>query len=241
MSTTLETRGRDQLIAKHTDLVRIIALQVKRTLIKNIELEDLMSYGQLGLIEAAERFDPGRGIKFKTYAYYRVKGAVYDGLRSMGWFGRTDYHRFQYQTHACFDYPAEPSLIVNSSGDKFENVHSLAVTVEGLVVTFITTLNSQRVAELEDDQQMSAEGLLEAHQTRQWIDHAIAQLPDQEQVLVRLYYYQEMSLEEVGKRLGLSKSWTSRLHARAIKKLGRMLRSPTGPELRKQNKQLALS
>src|SRR5262245_18600760 len=84
-----------RLIEQHLSLVQAIARKVKRTLGGAIDLEDLVGYGSKGLVEAAERFDPGHGVVFTTFAYYRIRGAMYDGLRTMGWYSRADYARYR--------------------------------------------------------------------------------------------------------------------------------------------------
>src|SRR5918992_3700513 len=79
---------RDALIEQHRSYARALAIKVMRTLPSSIELADLVAYGEVGLVEAAERFDPRRGVSFSTFAHYRIKGAIYDGLREMGYFTR---------------------------------------------------------------------------------------------------------------------------------------------------------
>src|SRR4051812_12347115 len=86
---------RDRLIEQHLSLVQAIAGKLKRTLGRAIEFEDLVGYGSKGLVEAAERFDARQGTSFTTFAYYRVRGAMLDGLRTMGWYSRSDYARYR--------------------------------------------------------------------------------------------------------------------------------------------------
>src|SRR6187399_2930876 len=84
-----------ELVDKHLSLVQGIARKVKRSVGASIELDDLIGYGSKGLVEAAERFDGRAGVAFTTFAYYRIRGAMYDGLRSMGWYSRADYARYR--------------------------------------------------------------------------------------------------------------------------------------------------
>src|SRR5215813_3283352 len=88
------------LVEQHLPLVQAVARKVKRTLNAAVELEDLIGYGSKGLVEAAERFDPRHGVAFSTFAYYRIRGAMYDGLRSMGWYSRADYARYRAEERA---------------------------------------------------------------------------------------------------------------------------------------------
>ena len=95
----------NQLVEKHLSLVQAIARKVKKTLNASIDVDDLVGYGSKGLVEAAERFDPRHGVAFSTFAYYRIRGAMYDGLRSMGWYSRADYARYRAE-ELLLDLPA---------------------------------------------------------------------------------------------------------------------------------------
>src|SRR5437762_13207886 len=86
---------RDRLVEQHLSLVQAIAAKLKRTLGRSIDFDDLVGYGTKGLLEAAQRFDPTQGATFTTFAYYRVRGAMLDGLRTMGWYSRADYARYR--------------------------------------------------------------------------------------------------------------------------------------------------
>src|SRR3954454_21742355 len=91
---------RDRLIEQHLSLVHAIAGKLKRTLGRSIDFEDLVGYGSKGLVEAAERFDARQGASFATFAYYRIRGAMLDGLRTMGWYSRADYARYRAEERA---------------------------------------------------------------------------------------------------------------------------------------------
>src|SRR3954466_3007420 len=91
---------KDDLVRKHLALVEAIARKVKRTLGGAMEVDDLVGYGRKGLVEAAERFDGRAGVAFTTFAYYRVRGAMYDGIRAMGWYSRADYARYRAEERA---------------------------------------------------------------------------------------------------------------------------------------------
>lgn len=219
--------SRKELTDQYHAYVRSIAGKIKKTLSKDIEFDDLVSYGMLGLFEAADRFDAKFGANFMTFAYYRVRGAIYDGLRGMGWVSRTEYqrYRFEMQANAYLNsvndqQVAAPPVKKNSE----EEVNELADVVSGLVTIYVTALDAMEGFQIKDDRGPSVDESLEILQARKLVAEAVGKLPEQEKTLLQLYYYQEMSLEDVGKRLGLSKSWTSRLHARAIEKLSRLLR-----------------
>lgn len=220
--------SRRELAEKYTPYVRSIAGKIKKTLSKDIEFDDLVSYGMLGLMEAADRFDPKHGANFMTFAYYRVRGAIYDGLRGMGWVSRTEYQRYRFEQHANAylqnvneQNAATPVGIKKNEDDE---VGELANVVEGLVTIYVTALDAMEGFQVKDDRGPSIEESVELNQARELVAAALEKLGGQERQLLELYYYKEMSLEEVGKQLGLSKSWTSRLHTRAVQKLGRLLK-----------------
>src|ERR1044071_102934 len=91
---------RDQLIQQHLSLVQSVARKLKKQITARVEFDDLVGYGSKGLIEAAERFDPRHGVAFTTFAYYRIRGAMLDGLRTMGWYSRADYARYRAEERA---------------------------------------------------------------------------------------------------------------------------------------------
>src|SRR5215831_4631872 len=90
----------NRLVEQHLSLVQAIARKVKKTLNASIEIDDLVGYGSKGLVEAAERFDARHGVAFTTFAYYRIRGSMYDGLRAMGWYSRADYARYRAEERA---------------------------------------------------------------------------------------------------------------------------------------------
>lgn len=218
---------RKELTEQYQPYVRSIAGKIKKTLSKDIEFEDLVQYGMLGLFEAADRYDSKFGANFMTFAYYRIRGAIYDGLRGMGWVSRTEYQRYRFEMQAnaylssMNDQTVATQPIKRSTEDE---VGELADVVSGLVTIYVTALDAMEGFQIKDERGPSIEESLETLQARKLVAEAVAKLPEQEKTLLQLYYYQEMSLEDVGKKLGLSKSWTSRLHTRAIEKLSRLLR-----------------
>lgn len=223
---------REQLASQYMPYVRSIAGNVWKTLSKDIEFDDLVSYGMMGLFEAADRFDAKFGANFMTFSYYRIRGAIYDGLRSMGWVSRTEYQRYRYEQRAnayltnVHDRDMAPVGDAPKSEKKSddEEVNELADMVSGLVTIYVTALDAMEGFQIKDDRGPAVDEVLELFQSKELVSTAVQKLPEQEKKLIELYYYSELSLEEVGKNLSLSKSWTSRLHTRAIDKLGRILR-----------------
>lgn len=221
------------LAEQYQPYVRSIAGKVKKSVAKEIEFDDLVEYGMIGLLEAADRYNPEHGANFMTFAYYRIRGAIYDGLRGMGWMSRSEYAKARFEERAN-EYLSEVSD-AHERGDEapsnpFEHaVQDLASAVQGLAAVYITTLDGSENLQIKDTNTPLAEESLGLEQARGLVRKTIDKLSDQERQLLEMYYYKEMSLQEVGEQLGLSKSWTSRLHARVIDKLHRLLEDSLGP------------
>jgi RNA polymerase sigma factor for flagellar operon FliA len=217
-----------ELAEQYMPYVRSIAGNVWKTLSKDIEFDDLVSYGMIGLFEAADRFDAKFGANFMTFAYYRIRGAIYDGLRGMGWVSRTEYQRSRFESRAnayLGNVNDRGSVSVGAAKKSDDDeVEELADVVGSLVTIYVTALDAMEGFQIKDEKTPAIDESLELLQSRELVKEAVSKLPEQERKLLQLYYYHEQSLEEVGKELGLSKSWTSRLHARAIEKLSRLLK-----------------
>lgn len=230
----LDLKDRNAVITQYTPYVRSIAGKVKKTLAKEIEFEDLVEYGMIGLLEAAERYDSAMGANFMTFAYYRIRGAIYDGLRGMGWMSRSEYARvrFEEKSNAYLAQAAEEKAADPAAAPKTdeEKVQELANAVQSLAAIYITNLDGIEGLQVKDDNAVQADETLGNEQARIAVTKAVGKLSEQERQLLDMYYYREMSLQEVGEKLGLSKSWTSRLHARVIEKLHRLLRDELGQE-----------
>jgi len=218
---------------QYMPFVRSIAAKAKKSLAQGIEFDDLVEYGIIGLLEASERFDPERGANFMTFAYYRIRGAIYDGLRGMGWMSRSEYARARFEERAN-EYLAEAALAEESGAEApanpFENaVADLASAVQGLAAVYLTSLDSAESAEPADTETPLPDEQLGLQEARQLVRKAIEGLGDQERQLMTLYYYENKDLAQVGEVLGLSKSWTCRLHARTVDKLQRILQAELAP------------
>jgi len=209
---------RDTLIAEHMYLVEMVADKLKRQYTLLMSIEDLRAYGTQGLLEAAKRFDPTRGASFSTFAYYRVRGAIIDGMRISGWYSRGDYARYRAEERAneylsnLAERDAEGQPVVLTS--KSQVLEDIAKTLDGLVTIHVATLDS--VGDMPDLEGESAEDRLEKKEASSAVRAALATLPEKERQLMELYYYGGKNLTEAGAVLGLSKSWVCRLHARAV-------------------------
>ena len=225
-------KERQRLVDENLSFVRAVAAKLKEAL-PQVEFEDLVGFGMTGLLEAAERFDPRHGVAFTTFAYYRVRGAMFDGLRRMGWLlGRNDWKTRADERATAFlgntvERDAGAARLGAPTPSLEDEVRSISETLAGLAAIFLATLDAspEAAAAVEPHRQ------LETRERARAIREAIARLPEKERQLLQLYYYEDKSLEEAGEALGLSKSWSSRLHARAIALLKEALkRSPAAPE-----------
>jgi len=213
-------------------LVESLARQVARAVGSHAELEDLVSYGREGLLDAARRFDPERGVPFRAYASYRVRGAIIDGLRSSGGLPRRAFERLfamrgaDRVSEGALDDTltppppgARPSDAERALGDHLAAM-ATAVAV-GLLYASAHGEEGERtaVANTQDPESAVAEAEL-----RVLVRDAIAELPHEEQELVRRHYLQGERFDLVAQELGLSKSWASRLHTRAVGRLSKRLR-----------------
>jgi RNA polymerase sigma factor for flagellar operon FliA len=206
-------------------LVQSIAAKLRRQLGKTMEPGDLVGYGTQGLIEAAKNFDPKQGTAFSTFAYYRIRGAIFDGMRTMGWYSRGDYARFRAEERAN-EYMAaaadreaalKSAKPARPAQDKSGVLEDIAEILSGVATVHITSIEAAQ--ELPDDRfKAPDESALEA-EGRDRVRTALAKLPAKERRLMELYYFADMNLEAAGKKLGLSKSWACRLHTRAVNQM----------------------
>jgi RNA polymerase sigma factor for flagellar operon FliA len=222
MRTTAKDRQR--LVDAHVPFVRSIAARIKEQLPREIEFDDLVAYGMQGLLEAAERFDGGHGTSFTTFAYYRVRGAMFDGLRGMGWLPRAEYARLRFEERAAA-YLANLSDREAGAAATAETVEvprledevrAIADALGGVAAIFVTTMDARREEAEQQAVTPAPQQQVEKSERNQNIRRALDSLPEKERRLLELYYYEDRSLEQAGQALGLSKSWSSRLHARAI-------------------------
>lgn len=218
--------AKKELVEQYTPFVRSIAAKIKKGLAKNIEFDDLLAYGMTGLLEAAERYDPRMGANFMTFSYYRVRGAIYDGLRGMGWVNRTEYQKIRFEERATqyLENMASREVVAGEGGKSAEdNLEELANQVSQLVTIYVTSLEAMEDFQVEDKERQPVDERFADVEMKAHVREAIARLPAADREIVMLYYFKELSLQEVGNQLGLSKSWTSRRHAQAIDHLTRVL------------------
>jgi RNA polymerase sigma factor for flagellar operon FliA len=210
----LDQAQRDQLIENNLGLVRRIAVRIQETIEPPLELDELEAYGTEGLVEAAGRWDPTRGASFVTFAYYRIRGAIFDGLRRHGWVGRRAHARSAAAANAYLANLAGRPPVPGRSTD--QRIQDLARTLGNLATIMITSYCAPGEEEPLDLNSPNAFEALATKQARQDVLRALGRLPERERRLIEMHYYQDLPLAQAGEQLGMSRSWASRLHARAI-------------------------
>ncbi len=211
----------DDLITSHLGLVDALARKILRGLPDFVDVEDLVAFGRIGLIESSRRFDPARGVLFKTFAYYRIRGAIFDGIRKMAWFTA------QPSAEVTFDAAAGEVLQEGAErepGEMGSNLEGMIGEAREMVGNLVTarllSLDASPIEVAED--KPSALDQVEVSEIGQMLRSCIGKLEERERAVLEDYYFNHQTLEEAGARWGLSKSWTCRLHARALKKLGKL-------------------
>ncbi len=206
-----------EILEKYGSYVRSLAAQVRKQFNSQYEMDELVAWGQIGLLEAAERFDTKVGVNFLTFAHYRIKGAIYDGLRKMG----------VLKGNAAAGERSNAYLSnlasTNSPGGRLEDdVNTISNAVTGLAMVFATSFEGTEGLQVSDEQ-LPADERLQMEQLKRRVRAAIERLPEKERKLLQGYYFQNKTLEEAGAEIGQSKSWASRLHARAVETLKKLL------------------
>jgi len=231
---TADSGLRDQLILHYSPLVKYVAGRVGVGLPSNIDQADLVSYGIFGLIDAIEKFDLERAIKFETYAISRIRGAIIDELRSIDWIPRSirtkarDVERAystleaklqrspsEQEVAAELDVPIE-SLRKIFSQVSFVNVVALDELLHVGGERGDKTTLGDSLADPKADDPVS---LFEGEETRYILADSVAALPDREKIVVTLYYYEGLTLNEIGQVLGVTESRACQLHTKAVLQL----------------------
>jgi len=226
--------ARERLVVAYSPLVKFVAGRLGAGLPAHVDDADLISYGLMGLIGAIDRFEPERGIKFETFAMTRIRGAIIDELRSLDWVPRSVRSRAREiegvqskLEHQLQRAPSEAELaaklglseeelqtslleIANSSVYALDELWTISDS-SGDAVSLLDTISDPRA----DDPQES----LASTEIKDRLTEAVASLPEREQLVVALYYYENLTLREIGEVLGVTESRVSQLHTKAVMRL----------------------
>ena len=225
---------RDRLILMYAPIVKYVAGRLGSGLPAHVDEGDLVSYGLLGLISAIERYDPDRDVKFETYAIARIKGSILDELRALDWVPRSVRSRARQIERAMAELEAK---LGHAPSDE-ELAKKVGISVEELEDS-LTDISRSSIAALdelwtisgsggdqvtlidtiEDTQGPEPQSAFAQTELREMVADAITSLPEREKLVITLYYYEDLTLREIGEVLGVTESRVSQLHTKAILRL----------------------
>jgi RNA polymerase sigma factor for flagellar operon FliA len=225
---------RDRLILMYAPIVKYVAGRLGSGLPAHVDEGDLVSYGLLGLISAIERYDPDRDVKFETYAIARIKGSILDELRALDWVPRSVRSRARQIERAMAELEAK---LGHAPSDE-ELAKKVGISVEELEDS-LTDISRSSIAALdelwtisgsggdqvalidtiEDTQGPEPQSAFAQTELREMVADSITSLPEREKLVITLYYYEDLTLREIGEVLGVTESRVSQLHTKAILRL----------------------
>jgi RNA polymerase sigma factor for flagellar operon FliA len=221
---------RDQMLLEHLPTVRYLARRIHERLPHHVELDDLISAGVVGLIDAFSKFDHTKQVQFKSYAQFRIRGAILDSLRTLDWSprelrrkGRAVEEAIRSVTHKLGRVPSEPE-IAREMNLGLNEYQQLLGELKGLE---IGSLHMERIEDSGDEELAYIPGApdedplfrcMQGEMKQRLID-AIEELPEKERMVLTLYYYEELTMKEIGLTLGVVESRVSQIHSSAVVRL----------------------
>ena len=228
-----DSDARDELILNFSPLVKYVAGRLASSLPQMVDTADLISYGIFGLIDAIEKFDLERGIKFETYAIARIKGAIIDELRAMDWVPRSVRSRAREIEQAYVALENElrrvpdDQEVANRMGISLKEFHGIltklsytsVVSFEELWVGGDRDDPQSAIGSIRDEAAEDPVALFESVEVKDILADAIERLPEREKTVIALYYYEGLTLKEIGQVLGVTESRVSQLHTKSVLRL----------------------
>lgn len=227
---------REDMILKYAPLIKFIANRIAMRLPSHIDVDDMINTGVLGLMDAIEKFDPERGVKFETYAEFRIKGAMLDELRAMDWVPRSVRKIVTWlgNTHAELEKklgrPANDEELAEAMNIEVDKLHEFINRAGGISLLSLEMagkLNDSKrslIDFLADGEDKTPLEILKLDELRDIVANHIGILPEKEKMVISLYYYDELTMKEIGKVLDLTESRVSQIHTKAIMRLKGRLR-----------------
>ncbi len=224
---------RDVFVKQYAPLVKYVAGKVAMGMPHNVEFDDLVGFGVFGLFDAIKKFDPEKHVKFKTYAVTRIRGAILDELRSIDWIPRSVRQKTReiedtiHTLESSLGRAANDREIAKELRMSLKDFHKTMMKISG---TSILSLNdvwysgddNDRVSivdSLESPSSLNPDMIIEKEEIKRVIVEAINELPEKEKKVLVLYYYEDLTLKEIGKVLEVTESRISQLHTKAILRL----------------------
>ena len=243
---TKDEKLRERLILHYSPLVKYVAGRVGVGLPSNIEQADLVSYGIFGLMDAIEKFDLERAIKFETYAISRIRGAIIDELRAIDWIPRSVRYKAREVEKAYAQLESElhrtptEQEVASHMGIALGDLHQIFSQVSFVNVVALDELLSvggdkgdklSLVDTLEDHRAEDPVQAFESEETKYLLARAINTLPEREKIVVTLYYYEGLTLAEIGQVLGVTESRICQMHTKAVLQMRSKLTEPQDDDL----------
>jgi RNA polymerase sigma factor for flagellar operon FliA len=236
---SLTQEKREELILKYSPLIKYVAGRLSMRLPPNISTDDLISSGVIGLMDAIEKFDPSKKIRFKTYAEFRIRGAILDELRSLDWVPRSIRKKTTEleKTYQCLEKelnrPAEDKEVAKALGLSTEKFYKLLDKTKSITFLDIETIRRRMPDNNEndlfdliaDDSEINPFVLFNKTEIKEVLIKAIIALPEKEKIVISLYYYEDLTMREIGEIMGYTESRISQMHTKAILRLRARLAS----------------
>jgi RNA polymerase sigma factor for flagellar operon FliA len=232
-NTEIPPSLKEQIVLEHTPLIRYVVNRIAVRLPSHIDLEDLHNTGVIGLMDAIEKYDPEKNCKFKTYAEFRIKGAILDQLRSLDWVPRSvrqkgrRLERAYGEVEQRLGRSASEEEVADSLGMQIDKFHELLNQVRGISLVNLEELGAGSDGErsggfgdiVEDVHAENPFASLKLQQMRRIVAETIGTLPEKERLVVSLYYYEDLNMKEIGTILGITESRVCQIHTKAVLRL----------------------
>ena len=236
---TRSTKIRDQFIKQYMPLVKYVAGKVSTGMPESVEFDDLVGYGQFGLLDAISRYDPDKNVKFKTYAVTRIRGAIFDELRELDWVPRSVRQKSREiedtitELEAKLGRTASDAEIAKAMGMTESEYESVVMKVSGTNILSLNDVwysnddsdNMSIGDNIEAPNSMNPDVIVERKEIKRVIIQAINELPQNEKMVIILYYHEDLTFKEIGQVLNVSESRISQLHSKANLRLRAKLTS----------------
>lgn len=241
----ITTENREEVIKQYSPMIKYVANRIAMRLPPHIEVDDLISVGVLGLIDAITKYDPTRGAKFKTYAEFRVRGAILDELRSMDWVPRSVRQKASnvdsvvQKLQSKLGRPPEDEEVAGEMGisldqffDTLNETKSMPVlSLEGLGIAKETGEQQSLLDCLAGKGDTDPQTQIRLNELKEIIAQAIDTLPEKARLMISLYYYEELTMKEIGAVLDVTESRVSQIHSKAVFKLCTELKALIAEEI----------
>ncbi|MCL1818493.1 MAG: RNA polymerase sigma factor WhiG [Spirochaetaceae bacterium] len=230
---TKDSAIRDAFVKQYAPLVKYVAGKIAVGMPHNVEFDDLVGFGVFGLFDAIQKFDPDKHVKFKTYAVTRIRGAIFDELRSIDWVPRSvrqksrEVEDTMRHLESSLGRAASDKELAGAMGVSVKEFEKTLLKISSTSILSLSDIwytgeDNDKVSigdSIESPRSMNPEAIVEKEEVRQVIMRTLDELPDKEKKVLVLYYYEDLTLKEIGRVLEVTESRVSQLHTKAIMRL----------------------